>query len=93
MNPRDHGHREPVSLIWQMLLLNSFVKCSNAIAKGANTASRTKRHISDIGTELDLDPEFRPIAISTYYAEQRRAWFGIYHPASLPQKFAQKWPK
>ena len=21
-----------------------------------------------------------------YYVEQRRAWFGIYHPASLPQK-------
>ena len=24
-----------------------------------------------------------------YYVEQRRAWFGIYHPASLPQKYAQ----
>ena len=44
---------------------NSFVKCSNAIAKRANTASRTKWHISDIGTGLGLGPEFRPIAIST----------------------------
>ena len=72
---------------------NSFVKCSNAIAKRANTASWTKWHISDIGTGLGLGPEFRPIAISTRYVEQRRAWFGIYHPASLPQKYAQKWPK
>ena len=64
--PCDHGHREPAHFIWRVQnCSNSFVKCSNAIAKRANTASRTKWHISEIGTGLGLGPEFRPIAIST----------------------------
>ena len=43
------------------------------------------RYRERVGSESGIS-----IDCHLYYVEQRRAWFGIYHLASLPQKYARK---
>ena len=94
LNVRYHGHREPVHYTYMVSVTVQIVLSSAQMRLQKGLIPRPEQNdtcqISGLGWAWVRNFDRLP---SLLYAEQRRARFGIYHPASPPQKYAQKLPK